>query len=76
MSSDYDGHDQAYQDLLSENDALLAGLDTARLENEQLREHIQNIAVHIYYQEHLKHQDRWLKVVMDEGIVSFDEVAE
>ena len=37
MSSDYDGQDQAYQNLLDENDALLAGLDTARLENEQLR---------------------------------------
>lgn len=73
MSSDYDGQDQAYQDLIDENDALLVSLVTARLENEQLLEHIRNIAVHIYFQEHPKHQDRWLKVVTDEGIVSFDE---
>jgi hypothetical protein len=43
MSSNYDEDDQAYDDLLRENDALLAGLDTARLENEQLRGEVEHL---------------------------------
>ena len=66
MSSDYDGQDQAYQDLLDENLGLIEL-------NGLLRGQIQNIAELIYFQEDLKHQDRWLKIVMDEGIVCLHE---
>jgi hypothetical protein len=50
MSSDYDGHDQAYQDLLDEN--------------EKLRAEIKNIATLIYLQAPLKAQDKWLADVI------------
>ena len=54
MSSEYDGQDQAYQDLLEENIALA--------------NHIADICDIIYYQEPLRIQDRWLKVMTEKGL--------
>ena len=59
MSSEYDGKDQAYQDLLEENDRLV--------------NHITDICDIIYYQEPLKIQDRWLKVMTEKGFYTPDE---
>ena len=46
-----------------------------RLENEQLREHLANIADLIFYQAHLKHQDRWLKTIIDSGDLPKEQIA-
>jgi len=54
MSSEYDEQDQAYQDLLEEND--------------RLADYIAEICDIIYYQEPLKIQDRWLKVMTEKGL--------
>ena len=54
MSSEYDEQDQAYQDLLEENDRLV--------------NYIADICDIIYYQEPLKIQDRWLKVMTEKGL--------
>ena len=59
MSSEYDGQDQAYQDLLEENDRLV--------------NYIADICDIIYYQEPLKIQDRWLKVMTEKGLYTPDE---
>jgi|APSaa5957512493_1039668.scaffolds.fasta_scaffold06425_4 hypothetical protein len=65
--SDYDGQDQAYQDLLVENQDLLEVVT-------HLTSALENIAALIHYQSHLKHQDRWLADVIEQGLVSLDEV--
>ena len=59
MSSEYDEQDQAYQDLLEEND--------------RLADYIAEICDIIYYQEPLKIQDRWLKVMTEKGFYTPDE---
>jgi len=59
MSSEYDEQDQAYQDLLEENDRLV--------------NYIADICDIIYYQEPLKIQDRWLKVMTEKGLYTPDE---
>ena len=58
MSSDYDGQDQAYQDLLEENEMLLA--------------EIENIAALIHYQAPLKEQDRWLAEIIKSGLYTIE----
>jgi|TARA_Y100001963_G_scaffold151608_1_gene234789 hypothetical protein len=58
MSSEYDEQDQAYQDLLEEND--------------RLADYIAEICDIIYYQEPLKIQDRWLKVMTEKGFYTPD----
>ena len=58
MSSEYDEQDQAYQDLLEENDRLV--------------NYIADICDIIYYQEPLKIQDRWLKVMTEKGFYTPD----
>ena len=57
--SDYDGQDQAYQDLLHEND--------------ELRAIIENIAALIHYQLPLKAQDRWLATMIERGFYTPEE---
>ena len=57
--SDYDGQDQAYQDLLHEND--------------ELRAIIENIAAIIHYQLPLKAQDRWLATMIERGFYTPEE---
>lgn len=41
-------------------------------ENQVLKDHIGNICALIYYQEHLKHQDAWLKNMIKEGYYTVD----
>ena len=65
--SDYDGQDQAYQDLLEENDELNG-------RTEELLDVVENIAALIYYQAPLKDQDNWLRRIMDKGIWTPEEV--
>ena len=62
MSSEYDEQDQAYQDLLEEND--------------RLADYIAEICDIIYYQEPLKIQDRWLKVMTEKGLYNPNEEEE
>ena len=57
--SDYDGQDQAYQDLLHEND--------------ELRAIIENIAAIIHYQLPLKAQDIWLEDTIKRGYYTVEE---
>ena len=57
--SDYDGQDQAYQDLLSEND--------------ELRFMIGSIAALIHYQAPLKEQDMWLAEMIKRGFYTVEE---
>lgn len=57
--SDYDGQDQAYQDLLDEND--------------ELRSIIEDIAALIHYQVSLKEQDRWLASMIERGYYTVEE---
>ena len=64
--SDYDGQDQAYQDLLDENDALIR-------KNDELRFMIESIASIIYYQAPLKEQDKWLEVMIERGFYTVEE---
>ena len=59
MSSEYDEQDQAYQDLLEENDRLV--------------NYIADICDIIYYQEPLRIQDRWLDVMIEKGFYTPDE---
>ena len=59
MSSEYDEQDQAYQDLLEENI--------------KLADYIAEICDIIYYQEPLKIQDRWLKVMTEKGFYTPEE---
>jgi hypothetical protein len=66
LSSDYDGQDQAHQDLLKENEQLYERIQL-------LDAYLNEIATLIHYQVHLKHQDNWLKMVIDDGIVTFDD---
>ena len=58
MSSEYDEQDQAYQDLLEEND--------------RLADYIAEICDIIYYQEPLRVQDRWLEVMTKKGLYTPD----
>ena len=51
--SDYDGQDQAYQDLLEEND--------------RLADYIAEICDIIYMELPLRFQDRWLEVMIEKG---------
>ena len=44
-------------------------------ENEQLREHLANIADLIFYQSPLKYQDRWLKAIIDSGDLPKEQIA-
>jgi len=60
MSSDYDGQDQAYQEMLDENDHL-------HILKDMLLAEIENIAALIHYQAHLKEQDRWLAEMIEQG---------
>jgi hypothetical protein len=57
--SGYDGQDQAYQDLLDEND--------------ELRALIENIATIIHYQLPLKAQDIWLAGIINRGYYTVEE---
>ena len=41
-------------------------------ENQVLKDHIDNICDLIYYQEHLKQQDAWLKNMIKEGYYTVD----
>ena len=58
--SNYDGQDQAYQDLLSDHEMLSE-------QYEMLHEYLQNIAALIHYQVDLKAQDRWLATMIERG---------
>jgi len=60
MSSDYDGQDQAYQEMLDENDHL-------HILKDMLLAEIENIAALIHYQAPLKEQDRWLAEMIEQG---------
>lgn len=64
--SNYDGQDQAYQDLLSENAMLNEQYD-------MLHEYLQNIAALIEYQAPLKAQDRWLATMIERGFYTPEE---
>ena len=58
----YDGQDQAYQDLLDENDSL--------------RKEIENIASLIHYQAPLNAQDKWLADVIEYGFYTPEQEEE
>ena len=66
MSSNYDGQDQAYQDLL-------VSVSTLAHENEMLSNALQEIAALIRYQASLADQDRWLANIMELGLYTLDE---
>ena len=57
--SDYDGQDQAYQDLLEENERLVAS--------------IQDICELIWSQQPLRYQDGWLENMIKRGVWSAPE---
>ena len=57
--TEYDGQDQAYQDLLEEC--------------EQLRTMLTEICELIHYQAALKHQDRWLQHCIKLGLYTIEE---
>ena len=59
MSSEYDGQDQAYQDLLEENKALA--------------DYIAEICDIIYMELPLRIQDRWVEVMTKKGLYTPDE---
>tara|TARA_R110002020_G_scaffold216353_5_gene423970 strand:- start:3701 stop:3937 length:237 start_codon:yes stop_codon:yes gene_type:complete len=73
MSSDYDGQDQAYKDLLAENQDLTRSVFEYTEVIIQLTSALENIAALIHYQSHLKHQDNWLADVIEQGLVTLDE---
>jgi len=54
MSSEYDEQDQAYKDLLEEND--------------RLADYIAEICDIIYMELPLRFQDRWLEVMTEKGL--------
>ena len=54
MSSEYDEQDQAYQDLLEENDRLV--------------DYIAEIADIIHMELPLRFQDRWVEVMTEKGL--------
>ena len=59
MSSEYDGQDQAYQDLLEENI--------------ELADYIAEICDIIYMELPLRFQDRWLEVMTEKGLYTPNE---
>jgi len=59
MSSEYDGQDQAYQDLLEENI--------------ELADYIAEICDIIYMELPLRYQDAWLKAMTDKGLYDNEE---
>jgi len=67
--SDYDGKDQAYQEMLDENDHL-------HLLKDMLLAEIDHICTLIYYQEHLKHQDNWVAEMIKRGLFTPEEEGE
>jgi hypothetical protein len=54
MSSDYDGQDQAYQDLLEEN--------------RTLADYIAEICDIIHMELPLRYQDKWVEVMTEKGL--------
>lgn len=64
--SEYDEHDQAYQDLLEEANA-------CREQNDTMKELITQICDLIHYQANLKHQDAWLAEVIEMGLYNTEE---
>ena len=54
MSSEYDGQDQAYQDLLEEND--------------RLADYIAEICDIIDMELPLRYQDKWVEVMTEKGL--------
>ena len=59
MSSEYDGQDQAYQDLLEEND--------------RLADYIAEICDIIDMELPLRYQDKWVEVMTEKGLYTPDE---
>ena len=59
MSSDYDGQDQAYQDLLEEN--------------RMLADYIAEICDIIYMELPLRYQDKWVEVMTEKGLYNPNE---
>ena len=59
MSSEYDGQDQAYQDLLEENKALA--------------DYIAEICDIIYMELPLRYQDKWVEVMTEKGLYNPNE---
>lgn len=59
MSSEYDGQDQAYQDLLEEND--------------RLADYIAEICDIIYMELPLRYQDKWVEVMTEKGLYNPNE---
>ena len=64
--TEYDGQDQAYQDLLEEANRLWD-------DNDMLKHIITEICDLIHYQAHLKHQDKWLKHCINIGLYTIEE---
>ena len=63
--SDYDGQDQAYVNLLET-------VEDLEVTNQKLKDELDNIAHLIHYQSPLKHQDRWLARMLEEGLVTIE----
>ena len=63
--SDYDGQDQASVDLLETVEHLEA-------ENKKLHYELGEIACIIFYQCSMKHQDRWVARMREEGLVTIE----
>ena len=59
MSSEYDGQDQAYQDLLEEND--------------RLADYIAEICDIIDMELPLRYQDKWVEVMTEKGLYNPNE---
>tara|TARA_R110002072_G_scaffold44161_9_gene123855 strand:- start:922 stop:1179 length:258 start_codon:yes stop_codon:yes gene_type:complete len=77
--SDYDGQDQAYVDLERQLVVAVDYADELMVRNDRLKAHVtrqrnelDNIAHLIHYQSHLKHQDRWLARMIEEGLVTIE----